>query len=315
MKSFGDRIIEAVRKKGSPVAVGLDPQLQSLPPEIKARHFKRYGKGFLGASRAVLEFNRRVLDVISPHVGIVKLQIAFYEALGPNGIDSYQKTIRLALKKGLLVIGDIKRGDVEHTAEAYALAHLGEVDIDGFAARGYDVDAVTLNPYLGSDSISPFLKIAKARGKGIFVVVKSTNPSSKDFQDKLCGKERLCELVAKKVDAWGRGLVGRHGYSGVGAVVAARSPALGIHLRRLMPRAFFLIPGYGAQGTRAKDIVPYFNSDGYGAIVSSSRAIIFAYENPSWKKKYGIKDWENAVQEAVLRMREDISRAVGRVGQ
>ncbi|MFQ5862820.1 MAG: orotidine-5'-phosphate decarboxylase [Candidatus Brocadiales bacterium] len=312
MKSFGDRLIEVLKEKGSPVVVGLDPQLQLLPPEIKAKNFARYGKGFKGASRAVLEFNRRLLDIISPHIGVVKLQIAFYEALGPHGIESYLKTIHLVLKKGLLVIGDIKRGDVEHTAQAYAQAHLGEVDIDGFAAQGYGVDAVTLNPYLGRDSVSPFLKIAKTYGKGLFIVVKSTNPSSKDFQDRRCGRERLCELVAKKVDDWGGGLVGKSGYSSVGAVVAASSPALGKRLRRLMPRAFFLVPGYGAQGTKAKDLSPYFNTDGYGAIVSSSRAIIFAYENPSWKRKYGGRHWERAVEDAVLGMRRDISRVVGR---
>ncbi|MFQ5956761.1 MAG: orotidine-5'-phosphate decarboxylase [Candidatus Brocadiales bacterium] len=312
MKSFGDRLIEVLKEKGSPAVVGLDPQLRSLPPEIKTKNFERYGKGLRGASRAVLEFNRRILDIISPHVGVVKLQIAFYEALGPHGIDSYQKTARLALKKGLLVIGDIKRGDVEHTAVAYAQAHLGKVNIDGLTTQGYGADAVTLNPYLGSDSISPFLKMAKAYGKGVFIVVKSTNPSSKDFQDKRCGTERLCELVARKVDNWGGGLVGKSGYSAVGAVVAAGSPALGKRLRRLMPRAFFLVPGYGAQGTKAEDISPYFNTDGYGAIVSSSRAITFAYENPLWKRKYGVKDWEKAVEDAVLKMRQDISRLVGK---
>ncbi len=316
MKSFSDRLIEVLREKGSPVVVGLDPQLQSLPSEIKTRNFQRYGRNLKGASRAVLEFNRRILDVISPHVGVVKLQIAFYEVLGPHGIDSYQKTARFALKRGLLVIGDIKRGDVGHTAEAYAEAHLGKVDIDGLTTQGYGVDAVTLNPYLGGDSISPFLKTAKAYGKGLFIVVKSTNPSSKDFQDRRCGTRRLCELVAGEVNDWGSGLVGKSGYSAVGAVVAAGSPALGRRLRRLMPRAFFLVPGYGAQGTKAEDIRPYFNADGYGAIVSSSRAIIFAYKNPLWKKKYGRKhgekDWERAVEDAVLRMRQDVSRALGR---
>ncbi|MCQ4574320.1 MAG: orotidine-5'-phosphate decarboxylase [Candidatus Brocadiales bacterium] len=313
MKSFSDRLIEALEEKGTPAVVGLDPQLQSLPPEIKTKNFKRFGKNLKGAGRAILEFNRRVLDVISPHVGVVKLQIAFYEALGPHGIESYRKTVRLALKKGLLVIGDIKRGDVGHTAEAYARAHLGEMDIDGSTVQGYGVDAVTLNPYLGSDSIMPFLKMAKANGKGVFIVVKSTNPSSKDFQDRRCGAERLCELVARKVNDWGSGLVGKSGYSAVGAVVAVTSPGVGKRLRRLMPRAFFLVPGYGAQGAKAEDMRHYFDANGYGVIISSSRSIIFAYENPSWKKRYGAKDWERAVEDAVIRMRRDISRATGAV--
>ncbi|MEE9200735.1 MAG: orotidine-5'-phosphate decarboxylase [Candidatus Brocadiales bacterium] len=311
MKSFSDRLIEVLREKGSPIAVGLDPQLRFLPREIKAKNFKRYGKNFRAASRAVLEFNRRVLDVISPHVGVVKLQIAFYEALGPHGMESYRKTIRLARERGLLVIGDIKRGDVGHTAEAYAQAHLGEVDIDGFAAQGYGVDAVTLNPYFGEDGIRPFVKMTRSHGRGLFIVVKSTNPSSRDFQDRRCGTERLCELVARKVNSWGRGTVGKSGYSAVGAVVAAGSPTLGRRLRRLMPRAFFLVPGYGAQGARAEDMRHYFDADGYGAVVSSSRAVIFAYENPSWKRKYGVKDWERAIEDAVLKMRRDISRVSG----
>jgi len=299
-----------LKEKGSPVVVGLDPQLQLLPSEIKVRNFKRYGRNFRGASRSVLEFNHRILDIVSPHVGVVKLQIAFYEALGPHGIESYLKTVHLAQKRGLLVIGDIKRGDVGHTAEAYAQAHLGEVDIDGLTAQGYGVDAVTLNPYLGWDSVLPFLKAAEVYNKGLFILVKSTNPSSKDFQDRRCGAERLCELVARKVNDWGSGLVGKSGYSAVGAVVAAGAPVLGRRLRRLMPRAFFLVPGYGAQGAEAEDMRHYFNADGYGAIVSSSRAITFAYKEQSWKMKHGEKDWEKAVEDAVVRMRRDISRVV-----
>lgn len=308
---FSDRLIEVLNNKGSPVVVGLDPHLPSLPPEIKTRTFERYGKNLRAASRAVLEFNRRILDIVAPHVGVVKLQIAFYEALGAYGIESYQKTIQMAHKKGLLVIGDVKRGDVEHTAEAYAGAHLGEVDVDGLATRGYDTDAVTLNPYFGSDSILPFIKAARHYGKGLFVVVKSTNPSSRDFQDRPCGGERLCELVARKVDSWGRGLVGRSGYSAVGAVVAAGSVTLARRLRRLMPRAFFLVPGYGVQGMRARDTAHYFNPDGRGAMVSSSRAIIFAYKNPVWRRR----TWEAAVEDALIRMKEDISRVLGKSGR
>ncbi|MEE9558442.1 MAG: orotidine-5'-phosphate decarboxylase [Candidatus Brocadiales bacterium] len=311
MKSFSDRLIEVIKEKGSPAVVGLDPQLDLLPSGIKRKNFERYGRNFKGASRAILEFNHRLLDIISPHIGVVKLQVAFYEALGPHGIESYQKTVNVARKKGLLVIGDIKRGDVGHTAEAYARAHLGEVDIDGTLISGYGVDAVTLNPYLGGDSIMPFVKMAKAYGRGLFIVVKSTNPSSSDFQGKRCGTERLCEIVARKVDEWGGGVIGKSGYSAVGAVVAAGPPALGRRLRRLMPRAFFLVPGYGAQGARLEDMRHYFNADGYGAIISASRSITFAYESPAWKKKYGQRHWERAVEDAVLRMRQDISRAVG----
>jgi len=311
LKSFSDRLIGVLKEKGSPAVVGLDPQLDLLPPEIKRKNFKRYGRNFRGAGRAVLEFNHRLLNIISPHIGVVKLQVAFYEALGPHGIEAYQKTVNLARKKGLLVIGDVKRGDVGHTAETYARAHLGEVDIDGTPVSGYGVDAVTLNPYLGGDSIMPFVKTAKAYGRGLFVVVKSTNPSSRDFQNKRCGTEMLCETVARKVDKWGSGVIGESGYSAVGAVVAAGSPALGRRLRRLMPRAFFLVPGYGAQGAKLEDMRLYFNDDGRGAIISASRSIIFAYENPAWKKKYGMRDWERAVEDAVLSMRRNIARMLG----
>jgi orotidine-5'-phosphate decarboxylase len=185
------------------------------------------------------------------------------------------------------------------------------VDIDGTPVSGYGVDAVTLNPYLGGDSIMPFVKTAKAYGRGLFVVVKSTNPSSRDFQNKRCGTERLCETVARKVDKWGSGVIGESGYSAVGAVVAAGQPALGRRLRRLMPRAFFLVPGYGAQGAKLEDMRLYFNDDGRGAIISASRSIIFAYENPAWKRKYGTRDWERAVEDAVLSMRRNIARMLG----
>lgn len=313
MKSFADRLIEVLGERDSPVAVGLDPQLKWLPQEIKDMAFRRHGKGLKGASQAILEFNQRIIDTISPYVGVVKLQIAFYEALGHWGLDAYSKTIGYAQKKGLMVIGDIKRGDVEHTAEAYAQAHLGEMEIDGSFVYPYSVDAVTLNPYLGGDSVAPFLKRAERYGKGLFILVKSTNPSSRDFQDLRCGGERLCERVARKVNQWGMALVGKHGYSAVGAVVGANSPSLAKRLRLLMPRAFFLVPGYGAQGAGPEGLYPYFNRDGSGAIISSSRAIIFAYRNPPWRRRYGMRNWEAAVREALLRMRSEVAEVVGRI--
>lgn len=323
MKNFADRLIEVIQEKGSPIAVGLDPQLQYIPQEIKDKAFKDHGQGFKGASRAILEFNRKVLDVVSPYTGVVKLQVAFYELLGPWGMEAYRKTITYAQKKGLVTIGDIKRGDVEHTAIAYAQAHLGEVKLDETTLQGYGTDSVTLNPYLGEDSIAPFLKVAKEKDKGLFILVKTTNPSSRDFQDLSASDgERFFEKVAKKVGQWGKGLIGKNGYSSVGAVVGAQYPRAANRLRRLIPRAFFLVPGYGAQGAGARVLDAYFNADGYGAIISSSRSIIFAYLYPPWggirprqtrRQKSGkTMDWEEAIRQAVVKMHSEVAEAAER---
>lgn len=291
--------------------VGLDPQLQYIPQEIKDKAFKSHRQGFKGASSAILEFNRKILDIVSPYTGIVKLQVAFYELLGPWGMEAYRKTILYAQRKGLITIGDIKRGDVEHTALAYAQAHLGEVKIGDTTLQGYGADAVTLNPYLGGDSIAPFLKIAEEKGKGLFILAKTTNRSSKDFQDLPASDgERIYEKVIRKVRQWGKDLVGKNGYSSVGAVVGAQYPEAARRLRRLMPRAFFMVPGYGAQGATAKELDAYFNADGYGAIISSSRAIIFAYLYPPWKGK--TTDWKGAVRQAVVNMSSEVAEAAER---
>ena len=317
MNNFADRLIKVIQEKGSPIVVGLDPQLQYIPQEIKDRAFKNHGQGFKGASQAILEFNRKVLDIVSPYTGVVKLQVAFYELLGPCGMEAYLKTVAYAQKKGLMTIGDIKRGDVEHTALAYAQAHLGEVKVGKATLQGYGTDAVTLNPYLGEDSIAPFLWVAEERDKGLFILVKTTNPSSKDFQDLSASDgERFFEKVARKVGQWGKGLTGKNGYSSVGAVVGAQYPRAARRLRRLMPRAFFLVPGYGVQGARANELDTYFNADGYGAIINSSRTIIFAYLRPPRKGRgvlqYAPADWEKAVRQAVVKMHSEVAEVAKR---
>lgn len=294
MKPFADQLIELIEKKTTPACVGLDPQLEFIPRKINLFPYTRRPRGI---AEPLYEFNRKVIDIISPHIGIVKLQTAFYEALGHWGIKAYIDTIKYAHKKGLIVIGDIKRGDVPHTAEAYASAHLGGL---------YEADAVTVNPYLGTDSIMPFIKKAQELGKGVFVLVKTTNPSSADFQDLLIGAPHavpLYEHVAEKVNQWGKPLIGRSGYSSIGAVVGAKA---GRELRNIMPNAFFLVPGYGAQGATAKDIKHCFNPDGYGAIISASRSIIYAWMYPPWKEKYGQKRWEQAVEAAIIEMKNKL---------
>ncbi len=290
--NFADTLIEIIREKNTPACVGLDPQLEFIPQKI---NLFPYIRRLRGKAEPLYEFNSKVIDIITPHIGIVKLQIAFYETLGQWGIKAYIDTIRYAHKKGLVVIGDIKRGDVPHTAEAYAKAHLEGSDA---------ADAVTVNPYLGEDSILPFIKIAEKEGKGVFVLVKTTNPSSADFQDlQVSGGRKLYEHVAERVNQWGRPLIGKSGYSSIGAVLSADAAC---QLRTIMPNTFFLIPGYGAQGTTAKDVKRCFNTDGYGAIISASRSIIYAWMYSPWKEKYEEKKWEQVIEEAIVEMKKAI---------
>ena len=282
----------AVDEKRSCVVVGLDPRPDALPPDLRTA-----AAGSADAvAEAVLAFNQAVIRAVAPHAVAVKPQSAFYEALGWQGVRTYAETIRLAHEHRLLVIADVKRSDIGSTAEAYAQAHL-----DTFGA-----DAVTVNPYLGSDGIAPFLK-RTPEGKGVFVLVKTSNPSSRELQDLDLGGAPLYEKVAALVEQWGENSVGESGYSAVGAVVGATFPGAVVQLRRLMPHAMFLVPGYGAQGGTAKDCRPCFDHCGHGAVVNSSRGIIFAYarsEDPS----AATTDWEEAVGNAAQRMKEDLER-------
>ncbi len=285
MESFGDRLTEAMERKSSCVVAGLDPRTDALPDEFRARA----GRSRADAAQAVLDFNLHVLDAVAPHCVAVKPQSAFYEALGWEGVRAYGETVRAARERGLLVIGDVKRGDIGSTAEAYAEGHL---DL-------FDCDSVTVNPYLGADGIAPFLKRARA-GKGVFVLVKTSNPSSVELQDLDCGGGPVYERVAALVHAWGESSVGRSGYSAAGAVVGATFPDAAARLRGLMPRAVFLVPGYGAQGATARDCRPCFDARGRGAVVNSSRGILFAYG------KSGGVGWAEAVRDAARKMQEEL---------
>jgi len=287
MNNFADRLFAAVDRKGSCVVVGLDPRVEALPPDLR----ERAAESLEAAAEAVLEFNRGVLDAVTPHVVAAKVQSAFYEALGWPGVRCYQQTIRAARERGLLTIADVKRGDIGSTAEAYARAHL-----DHFGA-----DAVTLNPYLGSDAIAPFLD-RTSRGKGIFVLVRTSNPSSAELQDLDAEGVPLHERVAALVREWGSARRGRQGYSAVGAVVAATYPAVAARLRELMPGVPFLVPGYGAQGATAEDCRPCFDGRGRGAVVNSSRGIIFAYAREAGRPGA----WQEAVERAARRMKESL---------
>lgn len=307
MENFADRLIATIREKNSCVVVGLDPHFKLIPDTIKQKFLTLKKTNSLEyAARTILEFNIQVIDLITPHVGIVKPQIAFYELYGWWGIRAYAETIAYAKKKGLIVIGDIKRGDVPNTAEAYAEAHIGEVHIDDFVETPFATDAVTVNPFLGTDSLLPFIQTAKKHNKGIFVLVKTSNPLSCEFQDLMCGGKKLHEIIAEKANEWGSALIGKQGYSAIGAVVGATFPQEISTLRKIMPTAYFLVPGYGAQGATAKDIKYCFNPDGLGAIISASRSILYAYNVSTWKEKYGTKAWKNATEEAVITMNKEL---------
>jgi len=307
MQNFSDHLIAIIRKKNSCVVVGLDPHFKLIPDDIKQKFLNLHKPSLEYAARVILEFNIQVIDIITPYVGIVKPQIAFYELYGWWGIWAYAETIKYAKEKGLIVIGDVKRGDVPTTAEAYANAHIGEVYVNDTIETPFAADAVTVNPFLGTDSILPFIQTAKKHNKGIFILVKTSNPLSGEFQNLICGKKKLHEIIAEKTNEWGKDLIGKEGYSAIGAVVGATFPKEITTLRKVMPIAFFLVPGYGAQGATVQDIKYCFNKDGLGAIINASRSILYAYDISPWKGKYGITAWKEATREALIKMNEEIN--------
>ncbi|MGQ3684026.1 MAG: orotidine-5'-phosphate decarboxylase [Candidatus Loosdrechtia sp.] len=310
MENFADNLISTIQKKQSCIAVGLDPYFKLIPESFKKRFLVLKKHSFEYAAHVILEFNLEMIDTIVPFVGIVKPQIAFYELYGWWGIWAYTETIKYAKQKGLIVIGDIKRGDVPGTAEAYANAHLGEVCINNAVETPFPCDAVTINPFLGTDSILPFIHAAKRYHKGVFILVKTSNPLSGEFQDLMCENRRLHEVIAKKTQEWGKELIGKQGYSAVGAVIGATFPQEIATLRGIIPSAYFLVPGYGAQGATAKDLACCFNPDGLGAIINASRSILYAYNTPPWNEKYGMSAWKEASREAVLNMNQEIGEIV-----
>ncbi len=301
-----NRLISKIKETNAPIVVGLDPTLKLCPEFLKEKNFKEYGANLKGASRAMLEYNKGIIDAVCDLVPCVKPQIAMYETFGTEGVIAFKETIDYAKSKGLIVLGDIKRGDIGSTSEAYALGHLSGVEIEGVKYEGFSEDFATVNPYLGIDGIKPFIDVCAKERKGIFVLVKTSNPSSKEFQDRLIDGKPLYEHVARKVDEWGASLMGDT-YSYVGAVVGATYPEIGEALRKVIPKAYILVPGYGAQGGTADGLRPFFNEDGLGAIVNSSRGIIAAYKSEKYQK-YGEAGYQEAARRAVIDMKEDINR-------
>ena len=317
-----NQLIEKIRKTGAPIVVGLDPGLKFVPEHIKQKAYAEYGETMKGAAEAVWLYNRAIVDAIYDLIPAVKPQIAMYEQFGVEGLITFQKTVEYCKQKGLVVIGDIKRGDIGSTSEAYAVGHLGQVQVGSTMCRGFDEDFVTVNPYLGSDGVKPFIKVCQEEKKGLFILVKTSNPSSGEIQDRLVrgeqadGQERadrpLYEIVGEQVASWGAACMG-DSYSYVGAVVGATYPEQGKILRKIMPKAYILVPGYGAQGGKGADLVHFFNEDGLGAIVNSSRGIIAAWQQEQYAG-YGAENFADASRAAVVDMREDIAQALAARG-
>ena len=301
-------LTEKIKKLEAPIVVGLDPTMKFVPEHIKKQAFAEHGETMKGAAEAVWLFNKGIVDAVCDLVPAVKPQIAMYEQFGVEGVHAFQKTVSYCKEKGLVVIGDIKRGDIGSTSEAYAVGHLGQMQVGETMCRGFDEDFATVNPYLGSDGVKPFIKVCQEEKKGIFVLVKTSNPSSGELQDKLVDGKPIYELVGEQVAAWGQECMGDE-YSYVGAVVGATYPEQGKILRKVMPKAFILVPGYGAQGGKGADLVHFFNEDGLGAIVNSSRGIIAAYQQEKYAK-FGAANYADASRAAVLDMRADIAGAL-----
>ena len=301
-------LIEKIETLNAPVVVGLDPMLSYVPKQIQQAAFEEYGETLEGAAEAVWQYNKAIVDAVYDLIPAVKPQIAMYEQFGIPGLTAFAKTCEYCKSKGLIVIGDIKRGDIGSTSSAYAVGHIGTIQVGSKTYSGFREDFVTVNPYLGSDGVKPFVEVCKKENKGIFVLVKTSNPSSGEFQDQLVDGTPLYELVARKVVEWGEECMGNT-YSNVGCVVGATYPEMGKVLRKLMPKTYILVPGYGAQGGKAEDLVPYFNADGLGAIVNSSRGIIAAYQQERYAS-FGEGNFADASRQAVKDMIADITGAV-----
>ena len=302
-----NKLVEEIKRKDAPIVVGLDPTLKLIPKYLQEKNFKKYGANPKGVAEAILEYNKGIVDAVCDLVPAVKPQIAMYEQFGIEGLIAFKKTVEYCKSKGLVVIGDVKRGDIGSTSESYAIAHLGHAEIEGQKYYGFDEDFATVNPYFGIDGIKPFLNVCKEEKKGIFILAKTSNPSSGEFQDRLIDGRPLYEIVAEKIAEWGEECMG-DSYSYVCAVVGATYPEMGKVLRKVMPKAYILVPGYGAQGGKGEDLKPFFNEDGLGAIVNSSRGIIAAYQKEPYSK-FGETGFADAARAAVLDMKEDLKNA------
>ena len=299
------KLIQKIQKTHAPIVVGLDPMLNYIPQHIQKKAFSELGETLEGAAEAIWQYNKGIIDNTYDLIPAVKPQIAMYEQFGVPGLVAFDKTVKYAKEKDLVVIGDVKRGDIGSTSAAYATGHLGKVQVGSKKYSLFDEDFATVNPYLGTDGIKPFIDVCKEENKGLFILVKTSNPSSGEFQDRLIDGRPLYEWVGEKVAKWGEEHMGND-YSYIGAVVGATYPEMGKVLRKVMPKSYILVPGYGAQGGTADGLKPYFNEDGLGAIVNSSRGIICAYKQDKYAK-FGSLNYADASRQAVIDMIEDIN--------
>ena len=300
-----EKLVSRIKKLNAPIVVGLDPTLNFVPKFLLDKAINEKGETLEAAADAIFEFNKAIVDAVYDLIPAVKPQIAMYEQFGIPGLMAYKKTLDYCHEKELLVIGDAKRGDIGSTSTAYAVGHIGKVKIGSTEIAPIDADFLTINPYMGSDSVVPFVEECKKHDKGLFILVKTSNPSSGEFQDQKVGEKAVYELVGKKVDEWGLDTV-RGNYSDIGAVVGATYPEMGKVLREIMPKAYILVPGYGAQGGTAAELKPFFNKDGLGAIVNSSRGIIAAYKQEKYAE-FGAEGFAEAARAAVIDMKNDIA--------
>jgi len=305
-----DRLIANIKEKQNPTVAGLDPKLDYIPDHIRSAAFEKYGKNLEGAAAALLEFNKGLIDALCDIVPAVKPQAAYYEMYGWYGVRTLAETIAYAKEKGMFVITDAKRNDIGTTMEAYAKAHIGCTDIEGEKVQAFSSDALTVNGYLGTDGIKPLLEICKNDDKGIFVLVKTSNPSSGELQDRVLDDGMtVYRTMGTMCEKWGSDAMGDFGYSAVGAVVGATYTEQLAELRKALPHTFFLVPGYGAQGGGAKDVAPAFDKNGRGAVINSSRGIMCA-----WKKEgCDEKEYAQAARREALRMRDEIVSYIGTI--
>lgn len=300
-----NKLVKKIKETNAPVVVGLDPMLGYVPEHIQKKAFDEYGETLEGAAEAIWQYNKGIIDTTYDLIPAVKPQIAMYEQFGIPGLQAFKKTCDYAKSKDLVIIGDVKRGDIGSTSAAYATGHLGKIQVGSNTYSLFDEDFATVNPYLGTDGIKPFVDVCKEEKKGLFILVKTSNPSSGEFQDRLIDGRPLYEWVGEQVAKWGEDHMGDD-YSYIGAVVGATYPEMGKVLRQIMPKSYILVPGYGAQGGTAEGLKPYFNEDGLGAIVNSSRGIICAYKDAKYAN-FGAENYADASRQAVIDMIEDIN--------
>ena len=307
MKNAIDILIEKIKQTNNPTVMGLDPRYEMIPEYIR----KKYDENLEGVSKAIIEFNKKLIDATYDIIPAVKPQIAFYELYGLDGMKAFEETCKYAKQKGMIVIADIKRGDIGTTAQAYSNAFLGKTKIGNTEESIFDVDFVTLNPYMGIDSIKPFIEDCKKYNKGVFILAKTSNPSSGDLQDvRLENGEEVYIKIAKLIEKWGEELIGEYGYSSISAVVGATYPKQLEEIRKVAKHTYFLIPGYGAQGGKAEDIAYGFDKNKLGGIVNASRSLMLAYKSDLWKEKYGEEEFDKATRAEAIRMRDELNGAI-----